>query len=96
MSVRHWYDLFVLNTSWVGEQALSRSEILKSVIEHKKAFFNASYAHYDDCLSGKFRLLPENLYFENLAKDFVSMLDAGMFYESPPTFSEIIESLKKL
>ena len=36
---RHWYDLFMLNNSWVGEQALSDSEILKNVIETQKSVF---------------------------------------------------------
>ena len=55
---RHWYDLYMLNNSWVCAMALSRSDIFKSVIEYKKAFFNASYACYDDCLNAKFKLIP--------------------------------------
>lgn len=93
---RHWYDLFMLNNSWVGEQALSTNEILKSVIEHKKAFFNASYANYDDCLSGKFRLIPGEPYVVNLEKDFMQMIEAGMFHEHPPKFDKITEGLKIL
>jgi hypothetical protein len=93
---RHWYDLFMLNNSWVREKALSDSEILKSVIKHKKAFFNASYSHYDSCLSGKFRLIPESLYLEDLSQDFAKMIDAGMFHGAPPTFSQITESLREL
>ncbi|MBS0357722.1 MAG: nucleotidyl transferase AbiEii/AbiGii toxin family protein [Proteobacteria bacterium] len=93
---RHWYDLFMLNNSWVGEQALSSSEILKSVIEHKKAFFNASYANYDDCLSQKFRLIPTASYLENLEQDFRQMIEAGMFHEPPLKFDQITESLKIL
>lgn len=94
---RHWYDLFMLNQSWVGQQALLRDDIFKSVIEHKKAFFNTSYAHYDDCLKGKFYLIPTKSYQTNLVKDFHQMITAGMFYaDTPPTFEEIIESLKKL
>lgn len=93
---RHWYDLFILNNSWVGEQALSNSEILKNVIQHKIAFFNASYANYNACLSGNFRLIPESSYLENLEKDIARMLEAGMFHESPAEFEKIIESLKNL
>ncbi len=93
---RHWYDLFMLNNSWVGEQALSDNDILKSVIEHKKAFFNASYTNYDDCLSSKFRLVPAGPYLENLENDFSQMVKTGMFHEVPPTFDEIIKGLKNL
>lgn len=93
---RHWYDLYRLNNSWVSEQALSSRAILKSVIEHKKAFFNASYAHYEDCLNGKFCLIPATLSLENLAKDYSQMIDAGMFQVLPPKFDSVIKTLTQL
>lgn len=94
---RHWYDLHMLNQSWVGQQALSQTDILKNVLEHKKAFFYASYAHYDDCLKKNFRLIPEKNHQMNLTRDFNRMITAGMFYEdSLPPFSDIIASLKDL
>jgi len=94
---RHWYDLFMLNQSWIGQKALSSQDIFKSVLEHKKAFFNASYTHYDDCVIGGFRLVPARSYQISLAKDFNHMVAAGMFYgDTPPTFDEIIKSLERL
>lgn len=93
---RHWYDLLMLNNSWVGAQALSRHDILESVVDHKKAFFNASYANYDDCLSGKFRLIPGIEYLKNLKQDFSQMMSAGMFHEEPPTFDNIVIGLRDL
>lgn len=93
---RHWYDLFMLNNSWVGKQALTQGEILTNVIEHKKAFFNSSYAHYDDCLLGKFCLIPEDTYLQNLKDDFTQMIRAGMFHQPPPVFDEMIKALSKL
>lgn len=93
---RHWYDLFMLYNSDIGKQALSSADILKNVIEHKKAFFNASYTNYDDCLNGKFCLVPTEINQANLAKDFNRMIQAGMFYESPPKFDEIMKSLREL
>lgn len=93
---RHWYDLFMLNNSWVGEKALSNKDILQNVVMHKKAFFNAAYANYDDCLTGKFRLIPKDKYLKDLEKDFKKMVEAEMFYEEPPTFKNIAEGLKHL
>ena len=93
---RHWYDLFMLNNSWIGEQALLRHDILKSVLDHKKAFFNASYANYDDCWNGQLRLIP-SIENQNILKlDYAQMIDAAMFYEEPPSFVEMIELLKNL
>ncbi|MGD9109181.1 MAG: nucleotidyl transferase AbiEii/AbiGii toxin family protein [Gammaproteobacteria bacterium] len=93
---RHWYDLFMLYNSDIGKQASSSTDILQSVIEHKKAFFNASYTNYDDCLNGKFNLIPSEINQVNLAKDFNKMIQAGMFYESPPKFDEMVKSLREL
>lgn len=67
---RHWYDLYMLNHSWVAAQALTHTELLRSVIEYKKAFFNAGYANYDDCLNGHCKLTPSLESLENLKKDF--------------------------
>lgn len=93
---RHWYDLYMLNNTWVGTQALANREILKSVIIHKKAFYNSSYANYANCLTGKFRLIPSPSYLKHLALDFKQMIEAGMFHHMPSAFDKIIESLEKL
>ncbi len=93
---RHWYDLFLLNNSWVGKQAVRRNDIFKNVLEHKKAFFNASYADYDSCWRGALRLIPASEDLSTLASDFKQMIDAGMFYEDPPAFIDIIHSLSVL
>ena len=93
---RHWYDLYMLNNSWVGETAFENAFILKNVIEHKKAFFNSSYANYDSCLLGKFRLIPDDFHLKNLKDDFRKMIRAGMFHESPPKFDEMVKTLFRL
>lgn len=93
---RHWYDLFMLYNSWVGEKALLDTNLLKNVLAHKKSFYNASYANYDDCLSGKFRLIPSTLTLKSLQQDFDKMIQAGMFHEEPPSFELIIETLQAL
>jgi hypothetical protein len=93
---RHWYDLAKLADSQVGKEALINKAILISVLEHKKAFFNASYAHYDDCLAGKFLLLPNADNLEKLCKDYVQMQQAGFFSVEPPSFDEVVKILSTL
>ena len=70
---RHWYDLDMLAKSWVGEEAYIQRKIFESVVLHKKAFFNASYAHYDRCLNGNLRLIPDASDEKGLAKDYKQM-----------------------
>lgn len=93
---RHWYDLFMLSKSWVGEEAFIQRKILYSVVQHKKALFNVSYAHYDRCLSGNFRLIPDEPDKKRLEKDYRHMREAGMFLKKPPEFDEVIQSLHQL
>lgn len=93
---RHWYDVYMLNNSWVGKEALSHFEILENVVEHKKAFFHYSFVNYDDCLSGKLLLIPNENYLKNLEKDYIQMINAGMFNGTPPSFKDITNGLSKL
>lgn len=93
---RHWYDLSKLKSSWVGDKAIPQIDILKNVIQHKKAFYHASYTNYDDCLKQKFRLIPDGEELIKLEKDFNKMQDAQMFDVAPPPFEEIIQTLHEL
>lgn len=93
---RHWYDLAKLSQSWVEKSALSDRKLLEDVIMHKKAFFNASYANYDHCLDGQFRLVPNDDEIINLQSDYIQMQDSGMFPEKPQSFKDIIEDISKL
>jgi len=92
---RHWYDMARLYRHERSKHSLTERELLADVIKHKKLFYNASYANYDACLSGHFRLVPEQSLLEALRKDFGQMVEAGMFYSSP-SFDEIIEELREL
>lgn len=91
---RHWYDLFMLGHSDIGRSAMSDRALLEDVVEHKRAFFNASYARYGDCLSGSFRLVPDSASLSELEKDYGEMIDAGMFDVDPPSFAEIMDTLR--
>jgi hypothetical protein len=92
---RHWYDMARLYRHNKSKHSLNERELLVDVIKHKKLFYNASYANYDACLKGGFKLLPEESLLEALRKDFDQMLEAGMFY-STPSFDEIIRHLSQL
>jgi len=93
---RHWYDLAMLAEHSVGLQALEDRKLLADVVKHKKVFFNASYANYNACLSGQFRLLPEEAVLSALQLDFERMLRAGMFFGEQPSFANIVTRLREL
>ncbi len=93
---RHWYDLAMLNRGKIGVKALADRALLKDVVRHKAAFFGASYAHYDACLSKDFRLVPGEPLLGGLRRDYESMQSAGMFDVLPPSFDRLLEELQVL
>lgn len=93
---RHWYDLHMLTNSWVMDEAFIQRHVLDNVILHKKAFFNSAYTHYDQCLNGNLRLIPDDADKKALATDYRQMKEAGMFPVKPPEFFDIMSSLQEL
>lgn len=91
---RHWYDLYRMSGYLARFCTNEMRELLASVVEHKKAFFHYSFAGYDDCLSGGLRLVPGSELVDVLEQDFTEMQEAGMFYQEPPSFGEILDHLK--
>ncbi len=93
---RHWYDLVMLYRKEIGKNALSNRELLNDVVRHKKVFFDASYANYDDCLTKGFLLVPDEPLLAGLRQDYSQMESSGMFDEPPPSFDEIVEVLRQI
>jgi hypothetical protein len=93
---RHWYDLAMLADLAHGQAAVADRALLADVIKHKKVFYNASFANYDACLTGKLRLIPEDAALATLRDDFQRMIGAGMFIGEPPVFDAIVDRLRVL
>jgi hypothetical protein len=93
---RHWYDLAKLYQSPIGKSAVKDKEILNNVVHHKKVFFNAPYAKYDECLVGNFNLIPNDNQAAQLQLDYEKMVASDMFNADPIPFNEIMNNLKNL
>lgn len=93
---RHWYDLFMLARCDIGRQAITQRDLLADVVKHKQVFYAAAYAHYEDCLTGKLRLIPDEATLMALADDYRRMVSAGMFIGASPAFVEIVSELREL
>lgn len=93
---RHWYDLAKLSLHEIGKTALANRDLLRDVVRHKAAFFHAGYADYEACLEGGFKLIPASRGLRALRIDFEEMRRAGMFFEEPPGFDEIVTRLSDL
>jgi len=93
---RHWYDIGRLSDSWVLSKALQAKNVLEDVVAHKKVFFYTSYDHYDDCLAGKLRLIPDESDINVLKEDYEKMQSSGMLSVEPLSFDVLLGKLKVL
>ena len=94
---RHWYDLTKLQEHQIGQESLSQDfGLLEQVVQYKKVFYRSAEAKYDDCLSGKFRLVPVGPMLKDLEVDYKKMIGARMFWQDPAPFDKIIERLRQL
>ena len=93
---RHWYDIAKLYKDPIGQSAIKKIELLHSVIQIKKAFYHASYANYDACLNGGFKLIPSEAGLRQLKVDFNKMIDNQMFYNEEIQFVEVINQIREL
>ena len=93
---RHWYDLVKISQHSSGKSAINDRYLFEDVIKHKKIFFNASYAKYDACLDNQLKLLPNTDSIKKLKSDYEEMIKAGMMYQTPPDFTEIMDILRQI
>ena len=93
---RHWYDLHRLAGHESGKAALDNRALPEDVVRHNQVFFRASYANYEACLNGEFRLIPNEGALAELRADYDNMVSTGMIYAEPPSFDEIMVSLQEI
>ena len=93
---RHWFDLTRLAAHDVGRAALADRELLEDVVRHKKVFFHASYANYDQCLDGRLQLVPNDDQLPGLQADYDAMRAAAIVGDDAPGFDALVEEIRIL
>lgn len=93
---RHWYDLAKLADHEVGRIALQDASLFADVLRIKETFYRSSFSHYERCLRGGLRLVPDGTLLEALRRDYQAMLSAQMFYGEALLFDAIVERLSTL
>ena len=93
---RHWYDLARLADHELGQQALLDTELLRDVLRIKETFYRSGFSHYDRCIAGGLRLIPDPSLLTALRQDYQAMLAAQMFYGETLVFETIVERLREL
>ncbi len=68
----------------------------EDVVRHKKVFFHAGYANYDQCLDGRLRLVPDDDQLPGLQADYDAMRAAAIVPDDAPRFDALVEEIRIL
>lgn len=91
---RHYYDLYKLAHSDVKKQALSDTELLRSVVDFKATFWRSNAARYDLCAPGTLRLVPPEDSMPLIEKDYAAM--RNMIFGDAPDFDWLMSEISQL
>ena len=91
---RHYYDLYKMSRSEVGEKAFRRKELLEQDVKFKLKFYYAKNASYETAHIGTLRLVPCEAAIKDLSSDYEHMKE--MIYGEKPSFDEIMDSIARL
>lgn len=91
---RHFYDLYRFTKTEYAKKAIVNRTLLNKVVIFKKKFYKDSWADYDACLCGNFKLVPPDFRITELEKDYKNMRE--MLYGTVPYFDDIIIGLQEL
>lgn len=91
---RHYYDLAMMATSNVKDDALSNMKLLEGVVAFKQRFYSSAWARYEDAKVGTLKLLPPEHRYKELKDDYKSM--RNMIFDKYIEFDEIMIILKNL
>ncbi|MCY1162123.1 Nucleotidyl transferase AbiEii toxin, Type IV TA system [compost metagenome] len=94
--VRHWFDLVALAKTDYGQRAIQDVMLMRDVVALKSIFFNASYANYDQCLLGNFKLMPKAEDIKYLQSDYQDMHTGAMLGSSLESFTSIMTAIEKI
>ena len=91
---RHYYDLAMMASNKVKDEALADLELLKNVVDFKQKFYPRTWAKYEEATIGTLKLLPPEFRLESLKKDYQAM--QNMIFDKKLFFDEIIYILQNL
>jgi hypothetical protein len=91
---RHYYDLYQLMQSTVGQQAISNHDLAIDCARHAQLFFNSSNLNLKAARPGSFTLSPTPPMRHTLERDYRAM--TSMIFGDVPNFTDILEVIIKL
>ena len=90
------YDLYALSKTEYAESALQNKELYETIVKHRMEFAKISGIDYSLHRPATINPIPPENIIELWEKDYAKMREEMVYGENRPTFSEIIETLKRL
>lgn len=91
---RHYYDIYKLINSTIGQQIHSNHVLASECSQHAKIFFHRTPLNLDSAKPGSYLLTPTNNMINGLARDYKAM--STMIFGDVPNFDDIVESVSRL
>jgi len=89
---RHYYDMAMLiKAEIINIESSPDIDLLEKVTEHKKIFFQSSWAKYDEAKKGTLHISPNPERISELENDYKKMQE--MFFVQAPSLTDILATL---
>ncbi len=92
---RHYYDLWCLLRSGIGDKAAQDDALFDSVADHRRVFFRQSWVDYDTLRRGSLKILPSTDRMGDWEGDYIAMESYFFPGAAPPSWEQIIEAIRK-
>ena len=91
---RHYYDVYRLLASEIGQKATKDSERAEDCVRHARMFFNRPDLDLASAVLGSFALIPHDGMLADLRRDYEAM--SGMVFGPIPSVDAVIEAIAEL
>ncbi|KJG37808.1 hypothetical protein UA32_12315 [Photobacterium angustum] len=89
---RHWYDVDCMMCKEIVDP-LGNHQAINDVVEMKSARWGVKGVDFSLASTGYLRLIPDEPLRTEIARDYVEMINGGMYFSHPDDFSTILERL---
>jgi hypothetical protein len=91
---RHYYDIYRLLHTDMGERAIGEDEIATDCVRHARMFFNRADFDLATAIRGTFALAPHDGMVDELHRDYSAM--ATMIFGPVPAFDDVMAAIGEL
>lgn len=89
---RHLYDVYLLAQHELGKLAIADTDLLASVVEHKKVFYKRAASKYEFAVPGTLQILGSKEFAEVLRPEYEDMAEIMVFGDAPD-FDVVVDAL---